>query len=370
MTLNDDVKSLLENQISNDRQIGVQVCAYQYGEKIVDSWAGTMGPNDPRPVLRDTLFCSWSTSKGIAATALHIQADKGLIEYDLPVTHYWPEFGKHGKDKLTVGQAISHQAGIYETPSLENREVFCEWDKSLKFVENAVPAFEPGTSVGYHAVTFGWIVGGIIQHATGRHIIEVIREDIAEPLGLESEMYVGIPDGVEDRLTTLEIWDSTTMEFPEDHPFLKAMPHELWGLVNETWFRKACLPAANGHFTANALAKVYGALANEGVVEGVRLVSSERVGFMNKLMTEAFDVVGEMPSNKSMGFMLGGVEGSAYGSRRTAFGHGGAGGSYGLADPEVGLSIGITLNKMMIEMEPAEERAAKICQLIRRELGV
>ena len=369
MTLNDDVKSLIDSQISDGSQIGVQVCAYQYGDKIVDTWAGTMGPRDDRPVKRDSLFCSWSTTKGVAATALHILADRGYIEYDVPVTEYWPEFGKHGKDKLTVAQAMSHQAGIYALPNPLKMKHLTDWEAGIKYVENAVPAFEPGTSTGYHGVTFGWIVGGIIQAATGRHIKDVIRDEIAKPLEIEKEMYVGIPDGVEETLTTLEIWDSTTFEIPEGHEFFEALPDSVWSFVNDMRFRKACIPSVNGHFTANALAKMYGALANSGEIDGVRLVSGERIKFMNGLITDAFDVVSGGPMRKGMGYLLGGVEGSAYGARETTFGHGGAGGSYGLADPKVGLSIAVTLNKMMNELDPKEERAAKICQLIRNEIG-
>ena len=368
--LNKRVQALINKQISEGSQIGVQVCAYHYGEKIVDTWAGTMGPDDPRPVKQDSLLCSWSTTKGVAATALHILADRGYIEYDAPVTEYWKEFGKHGKDKLTVAQAMSHQAGIYKTPSLENLENITDWCKGLKYVENAEPAFTPGTKTGYHALTYGWIVGGIIEKATGRHIRDVINEDIARPLGVEREMYVGIPDGVEDRLTSLEIWDSTRFEYPENSPFLDAMPREIWSTANDMRVRRACVPAGNGHFTAHALARLYGALANGGAIDGVRLVSPDRVKSMYRLMTDDFDIVLGMPRRKGIGFMLGGVDRSAAGRRESAFGHGGAGGSIAGADPEVGLGFAVTLNKMVRELDATRSRAADICNLIRDGLEI
>jgi CubicO group peptidase (beta-lactamase class C family) len=368
--LNQKVKRLIEKQISKRRQIGVQVSSYQYGEKIVDTWAGEMGPNDPRPVQRDSLFCSWSTTKGVAATALHILADKGLIEYDKPVADYWPEFGKQGKEKLTVAEAVSHQAGIYKTPSLENIENITNWEKGLRYVENAVPVFEPGSISGYHALTYGWIIGGIIEKATGRHIQEVICQDIAKPLGLEDQMFVGIPEGLEDRLTTLEIWDSTTFGIPEDSPFIEAMPHEIWDKFDLIQVRKACIPAGNGHFTAHALARMYGALANGGEIDGVKLMSHSRIEKMTRLMNDDVDVVRGIANRKGIGFFLGGPGMDSYGPRESAFGHGGAGGSLGYADPEVGLSIGVTLNKMEFAHTPEENRTLEICSLIRRELGV
>ena len=368
--LNLKVEKLIKKQLAEGLHVGIQVSAYQYGEQIVNTWAGTMGPDDPRSVKQDSLFCSWSQTKGVAATALHILADQGHIEYDKPVTEYWPEFGKHGKEKVTVAQAMSHQAGIYKAPNLEDIENQTNWERGLRYVENSVPLYEPGTKTGYHGLTYAWIVGGIIEKATGRHIKDVIHEEIAKPLGLENEMYVGIPDGVEDRLTTLEIWDVSELGIPDGHPFKLAMPDNWWDTINDMRVRKACIPSANGHFTANALAKMYGALANGGEIDGVRFVSSERVNSMNRLMTDDMDVVGEVASRKGIGFFLGGEEVSAYGSRLSAFGHGGAGGSVSLADPEVGLSISITLNKMMVENIPSEERAVKICQLIRYELGL
>jgi CubicO group peptidase (beta-lactamase class C family) len=368
--LNEKVDDLIKKQISERKQIGVQVSAYQYGEKIIDTWAGTMGPNDPRSIQRDSLFCSWSTTKGVAATAFHILADKGLVKYDKPVVKYWPEFGKHGKDKLTVAQAVSHQAGIYKTPNLENIENITDWEKGLRYVENAVPAYEPGTKTGYHAITYGWIIGGIIQKATGRHIQEVIREEIAKPLGIENEMFVGIPDEIEERLTTLEVWDHTKFGIPEGSPFLDAMPHNCWDKFDLMQVRKACIPAGNGHFTAHALARMYGALANGGEIDGVRLMSPSRIEKMTRVMSHGMDLVIGLESRKGIGFFLGGSGMESYGPRESAFGHSGAGGSIGLADPEVGLSIAVTLNKMVFAMTPEENRTLEICNLIRTELGI
>jgi CubicO group peptidase (beta-lactamase class C family) len=330
-----------------------------------------MGPNDDRPVKRDSLFCSWSTTKGVAASALHILADRGSIAYDVPVTKSWPEFGKHGKDKITVAQAMSHQAGIYALPNPLKVKHLTDWEAGIKYVENAVPAFEPGTSTGYHGVTFGWIVGGIIQAATGRHIKDVIRDEIAKPLGIENEMYVGIPDGIEETLTTLEIWDSTKFEIPEGMAFFEALPDSVWNLVNDIRVRKACIPSINGHFTAHALAKMYGAFANGGQIDNTRLVSEEHVEEMHRLMTGSMDVVIGVPSRKGIGFFLGGgIDRSVYGMRESVFGHGGAGGSTAFSDHEAGLSIAITLNKMIRELDVTTSRAAQICNLIRDDLGV
>ena len=148
------------------------------------------------------------------------------------------------------------------------------------------------------------------------------------------------------------------------------MPHEIWDFFNNMWVRRACIPAGNGHFTAHGLAKMYGALANGGVIDGVRIVSSDRVQDMYRLITDEMDVVLGLPVRKGIGFMLGGVERSVGGGRESAFSHGGAGGSFGGADPDVGLGFAVTLNLMLRELDRTKSRAADICNLIRDELGV
>jgi len=375
--LNKKVHDLLEDQIARGTQLGTQVCAYRNGKLIVDTWAGAMGPADPRPVSADTLFSSFSTTKGVAATALHILADRGLIDYDAPVARYWPAFGKHGKERITVAQAMSHQAGLHAVPRPLTADFICDWEAGLRWIEQGTPAWEPGTATGYHAITFAWVAGGIVQYASGRHIARVIEEDIAAPLGVAGEMYIGIPDGVESRLATLEqpgaAGGGQPMQIPPDSDFFKAMPPDTDFSYDDMRIRKACLPSANGHFTARALARMYGALANGGEIDGVRLVSPARIGQMQKLMTDAPDrVIMGMPLRKSIGFFMGGKIAGAHGAmgpREGAFGHPGAGGSIGFADPEAGLGVAVTINKMQTTLQ-AEGPTFEICELIRNELGV
>lgn len=371
--INGTVQELIDRQVRDGRQIGVQVCAYKDGKAVADVVAGTFGPDDRRPVRRDTLFCCFSTTKGVAATAVHILADRGVIDYDAPVAKYWPAFAQNGKERVTVAQALSHQAGLHAMPAPFAPEHITDWEAGIRRMEEGVPAYAPGTATGYHAVTYGWIAGGIVQGATGRHIKDVIREEIGEPLGIAGELYVGIPAGVEERLATLEILQAGEgMLIPDDADFYKAMPKPMWPLFNTMPFREACLPSGNGHFTARALAKMYAALANGGEVEGVRLVSPGRIAAMQRVMTRDIDIVLGMPMTKGIGLFMGGeAEGihGPMGRRRTAFGHPGAGGSVAFADPEAGLAIAVTLNKMTAPA-PGEGVTLEICDLIRGELGV
>lgn len=376
--LNAKVHDLVTRQIAEGQQLGVQVCAYKDGQMIVDTWGGVFGPHDGRQVQADTLFNSFSTTKGVAATALHILADRGQIEYERPVAKYWPEFAANGKDRITVAQAMSHQAGLHAAPP---KEVVLDWDSAINFIAQGTPAWEPGTATGYHAITYAWVVGGIVQGASGRHIKDVIQEEIARPLGVEGEMYVGIPEGLENRLASLQTppppdpgVPNPLALLPKDHDFFKAMPPDSGINFNDMEVRKACIPSANGHFNARSLARMYAALANGGQIDGVRLVSKDRIPLMSTVQMDWVDRVLFMPIPKSIGFMNGGNwspggKAGVNGPRQTAFGHSGAGGSTAFADPEAGLAIAVTINKMQGTLQ-AEGPTYEICRLIREELGL
>ena len=367
------IQGVLEKQVAEGRQIGVQVAAYKDGQPVIDAWAGQMGPDDPRPVQPDSLFLSFSVTKGVTALAFHILADRGLIDYDAPAAKYWPAFAQHGKDRITVAQVLSHQAGLHAMPAGPFKtEYITDWEAGIKRMEAGVPAYEPGTATGYHAVTHGWLAGGMVQGAAGRHIKEVIATEIAQPLGVADSMFVGIPDGLDARLTTLEIHPAGEgLGLPADSDFHKAMPLDMWAGFNSMPIRQACLPSGNGHFTARALAKMYSALATDGSVDGVRLVSEGRLAHMQRLMTDQVDIVLGSPVRKGIGFFFGGeTNGVAgpMGRRTTAFGHPGAGGATAFSDPEVGLSIAVTINKMAFAL-PGQGATEEICNAIRKELN-
>ncbi|MDA3039603.1 MAG: serine hydrolase [Actinomycetota bacterium] len=369
------VQELIDRQVGEGHQIGVQVAAYRSGEPWFDVAAGLMGPEDARAVEADSLFLSFSSTKGIAALAVHQLADQGVLDLDAPVAHYWPEFTANGKGSLTVAEAISHQGGLHAMPEPFAPEHITDWEAGVARTAAAMPAYEPGTATGYHAVTFGWIVGGIVAGATGRHVQHVIHDNIARPLGLEDELFVGIPANgdVDDRLTTLELLAAGDgLPIPDDADFYKAMPKAMWPYFNTMPFRTACLPSGNGHFTARALARMYGALANGGEIDDVRLISPAGLERIGRLETDRVDRVLGVPLRKSAGFFLGGLgldlKGNMVhgpmGPSEAAFGHPGAGGSIGFADPTLGLGVGVTLNKMQYPM-PGEGVTLEICDLIR-----
>lgn len=368
------VQELIDRQVASGSQIGVQVAAYLRGKPFVEAVSGTMGPNDPRPMRSDSLTCAFSATKGVAALAIHQLADRGELDYDEPVATYWPRFAQHGKDEITVAQAVSHMAGLHAMPEPFQTQHLLDWDAGIRRMEEAVPAWEPGSAVGYHAVTFGWIVGGIVEGATGRHIQEFMRTEIAEPLGIEHELYCGIPDDVSvlERCTTLEIHPAGEgLPIPDDAPFYEAMPKAMWPHFNHTPLRKACLPSGNGHMTARALARMYAALTHHGELDGAHLVTPERIPVMQRELYNEVDRVIGVPIRRSIGFFLGGAvphpDGrmviDRMGPYETAFGHPGAGGPVGWADPESGLAIGVVSNKMAFTL-PGEGATVEIVNLL------
>ena len=375
MDRNASVQSLVDTQVREGRQIGCQVAAYLRGEKIIEVAAGTMGPHDERPLRHDSLFLSFSCTKGPSSLVVHQLADRGVIDYDEPVATYWPAFAANGKERITVAEAMSHQAGLHALPRPISRTHLADWDAGLDWIANATPAWEPGTAVGYHAVTFGWIVGGIVSGATGRHMSEVARTEIADPLDITAEFYLGVPEtpDVVARLTTLDIVAAGHgLPIPEDSAFYEAMPKSMWPYFNEMAMRTACMPGANGHFSARALARMYGALANGGTINGVELVSPAAIAEMQILRTAGVDRVLGRSIRRGAGFTFGGLSPNLAGTLvpgllgpdEGSFGHGGAGGSVGFADPTSGLGVAVTLNKMAYP-NPGEGVTQEICDLVR-----
>ena len=150
--LNEKVHALLENQIERGWQLGTQVAAYRHGQPLVSTWAGLADVRANLPVKEDTLFSVFSTTKGVGALAIHILADRGLLDYDAPVAKYWPEFAQNGKGNITVAQAMSHQGGVHRVPRPLTIEFATDWEAGLRWIEEMTPAYEPGTKTGYRCV--------------------------------------------------------------------------------------------------------------------------------------------------------------------------------------------------------------------------
>ena len=183
--LQDGLQRLLDELVKSGRELGLQAAVYVEGQLVADVWAGDMKRGEgARTVDGDTLFTSWSTTKGFVATCLHILADRKQVDYNTPVAQYWPEFGCRGKEVITVRQALNHTAGIPQLPAGTAVDSLSDWDGMCAAIAELEPLWEPGVKAAYHALTFGWIIGELVRRVDGRSISAFAREELCELAGV------------------------------------------------------------------------------------------------------------------------------------------------------------------------------------------
>eukprot|EP00262_Sarcandra_glabra_P015077 TRINITY_DN4574_c0_g1_i1.p1 TRINITY_DN4574_c0_g1~~TRINITY_DN4574_c0_g1_i1.p1 ORF type:complete len:955 (+),score=165.26 TRINITY_DN4574_c0_g1_i1:123-2987(+) len=279
-------------ELGNDTILGIQVCAYKDGKVIIDTAAGMLGRYDARHVQPDSLFPVFSATKGITAGMLHWLVDNGKLKLEENVANIWPDFGTNRKDSIKVHHVLNHTSGLHNAMAdiiKENPLLICDWEESLNHIAMLAPETEPGCDQLYHYLSFGWLCGGIIEHASGKKFQEVLEESIIHPLNIEGELYIGIPPGVESRLATLTLDTDDLNKLSEynDRPYMPStlQPSNLLSrasalpaLFNTLNIRRAIIPAANGHCSARALARYYAALAAGGLVPPPHTSSSTPLG--------------------------------------------------------------------------------------------
>ena len=343
---------------------GAAVAVYFQGELVVDLWGGRR--TEDEPWQRDTLAMCFSTTKGAASAALHLLADRGQIDYDTPVAAYWPQFAQGGKERVTVRHVLTHSAGLHRMRTLiDSAHRMLDWEYMVAALERAEPAYVPGSRHGYHALTYGWLVGELVRRVSGRPIARFVDEELARPLGLDG-MYVGCPPEHRSRVAPLApmaapigrrlgLRPGAVMGGPVGRiPALLGLPVNPRRFVNALLPRgiedvlwgpevmDAEIPAANGFFTARSLAKLYAMLAGGGQVGGVRLLSPETVTRIGVVHSRGPDLVLVLPMGWRLGYH------SAFTTRgavRGAFGHFGFGGSGGWADTRRDLALAMVCNR-------------------------
>jgi CubicO group peptidase (beta-lactamase class C family) len=357
--LNVCVQEIIDEMVESGEELGLQVAAYVNGELIVDACAGITDEATKRQVNGDTLFTSWSTTKGFVATCLHILADRGQVDYDTLVTAFWPEFGTHGKEETTIRHVLTHSAGIPQMPRGVTPEMMTDWEGMCSAIAKQEPLWKPGLKTGYHFWTFGWIVGEIIRRVDGRPIAQFVQEELCQPLGIE-DFYLGIPDAVEDRVAPLKQEPRPVdMSSEPSSLILRVTPPQVTTAetVNRPDIRRASIPGCGGIMNARAIARHYAMLAGDGVLDDTRILSEGRVEVIRALQTDAPDEVYGSPESKSLGYFLGGDANhdwsKAMGSSGKEFGHPGVGGSLGFADPSRRLAFGLAKNLMKSDFETA-----------------
>lgn len=362
------VANVLSKQLPKNSRGGAALSVYHRGHCVVDVWGGTRNPWG-EPWLEDTLAISFSTTKGVASTLLHICADRGLLRYDDPVARYWPEFAANGKDQITVRHVLCHEAGLYHIRAMvDDAQQMTDWDSMIQRIEAIRPAHQPGRYNGYHGLTYGYLVGELVQRVTGLPFAQALQEMLVEPLGLDG-LFVGLPQDHHERRALLikpPVGDSRAVAGTLRHRLRKRLvENALMGAIrliggrpeclqdgllpqgihhfdfNAADVVSSCMPSANGMFTARSLARLYAALAGGGQVDGQRILSPQRVEMMSEVQNRRRDRVVPLPMHWRLGYHRVFTSGA-----RTpgAFGHFGFGGSGAWCDPRRDLSVGLTLN--------------------------
>ena len=351
------VADAFDKNFEEHGELGAGFSAYVDGEQQVDIWAGIADRTTGRVWDDDTLQLVFSTTKGAAAICVARLAEAGKLDYDEKVATYWPEFAGAGKEAVTVGQVMSHQAGLPFVDAALTFDDLMAVTPAVEALAAQKPVWEPGTAHGYHAVTYGWLAGELVRRVDGRRIGQYFAEEVAAPLGLD--FWIGLPESEEPRVARLEpappptdpealammmqmlgpgtngfkalTMNGALMAFgPGDNPF------------NSRALHATEMPAANGITNAGSLAKMYAATISE--VDGVRLYGDDTVALTSAERVNGPDQCLVVPSRFGYGFMLDGELTPLLSPR--AYGHAGAGGSLGYADPEHGVGYGYVMNQM------------------------
>ncbi|MGV9631771.1 serine hydrolase domain-containing protein [Streptomyces sp. NPDC003487] len=349
------VREAFEENFRQRGELGAAVAVTVGGVTVVDLWGGWADAARARPWERDTVVNVWSTTKGPVALAAHLLADRGLLDLDAPVARYWPEFAAAGKEGVLVRHLLSHRAGLAGLREPHSFEELCDWELTTRRLAATEPWWEPGTRSGYHALTYGFLVGEVVRRVTGMLPGAFLRKEVTGPLGID--FTIGLPEEEAHRAAEL-VHAPARPDSEQGAVFAQLAPAALAALTNPpvgaaqantARWRAAEIPAANGHGTARAVAALYGILAGRGAYGDARVLSAEAAERVREGQGACRDLVlgagFAHDTEVGLGLWLSGPNGS-YGPNPKAFGHDGFGGSCGLADPEAGVSLGYVMNRM------------------------
>lgn len=374
---NDAVRASLEAAIDEQGEIGIQVAAYLDGELVIDCWAGTADPATGRAVDGDTLFNVFSVSKALASTAVHVQAERGRLEYDMPVARYWPEFGAHGKSDITVRDVLTHHTGTPQMPPGTSPDTICDWDSTVAAIAQLTPILDKARPA-YQSMSFGWILGELVRRTDPDHrgFSQFVQDEICRPFGL-TDLWFGIPDAVEGRVARLVDLGSAAAP-PADSLFAQSLPLSVQlvpSVFDRPAVRRACLPAVGGIFNARSEARFWAILASGGALDGTRLLSQARVdaACVPRPGNEPDPVYFNAPMTLSQGgywMHSPTTPFTAPAKGRRTICVPGAGGSLGWADPDSGLAVAFCHNRMVRPRTVAEHPLTRIADVIRASLGL
>lgn len=349
------VREAFAENFATRGEVGAAVCVVVEDVVVVDLWGGWTDGTRTSRWQRDTLVNIFSVGKAMAALCAVRLAGDGLLDFEAPVAHYWPEFAAAGKETVTVRELLSHQAGL---PAVRERlppGAMLDWTLMCEALAAHPPWWQPGTAHGYHVNTLGFLVGEVVRRISGVSIGTMLRERIAGRLG--ADVHIGLPRREDHRVAEF-LWPVESAPSAEVEPLGlsddELMTHNAYfnpaglsgaGVVNTRAWRAAEIPSTNGHGTARGVARVFQALAGGGVANGVQIVDRAALADATAEAASGEDRILRRPSRFGLGFQLTQPE-RPLGPNPRAFGHFGAGGSLGFCDPDTRTAFGYVMNHM------------------------
>lgn len=332
------------------REVGASFAATIDGRLVVDLWGGWADATRSRRWTRDTIVNVFSTTKAMTAVCAHLLADRGQLDFDAPVARYWPEFAQAGKSELPVRYLLSHQAGLAAIRKPLPARAFYDWQQMTSALAAESPWWPPGSASGYHALTYGYLVGEVVRRISGQSLGTFFRTEVARGLG--ADFHIGLAASEDRRVAEMippsadEIAAAGAAPDPESLlGKVMANPRMTPEIANERAWRAAEIPAANGHGNARSVARVMAALACGGTLDGVQLVRPETIARAIEEQSYGRDLVLGLPMRWGLGFMLTTPD-LPLGPNPRIFGHGGWGGSLGGADLDARVSWAYVMNRM------------------------
>ena len=342
------VRETFEKLYKEDREIGSCFAVYKDGNPLVDLWGGFQDKDKTKPWQKDNLVTVYSTTKGVAAFCIALAMEKGLLKYEEKVSTYWPEFANNGKENITVGMLMSHQAGIC-SPETRNVDDYYNQNLMSKKLAGMTPIWEPGTASGYHSMTFGWLTSELILRVTGKSLGTFFREEVGDQH--EIDFFIGLPESEDHRVAELVPFEIVRNENSEQQKIeltdaQKSQRNSAGTLdiQNTKAWRQAEIPSANGQGNAAGLAKLYSLIVPED--NSLKLLKDDTVNQMTTMQIEGRDLVLAVQVRWGVGFILNKHK-IIYGPIEGAFGHSGYGGSCAFGDPENKIGVSYVMNRML-----------------------
>lgn len=348
-TLQQEIQSVLDELVDRRAETGLQVAVYHHGALVADAVAGVADARTARGVTSQTLLFSFSTGKAMTTMIAHLLVGRGAIGYDTPLVDVWPEFGAHGKEKATLRHVLTHSLGVPAMPRCIGPADLCDWPRVCSAIADAEPQWRPGTETGYHSFTYGFVVGEVARRVTGKTMRQLLREWITAPLGLDGELYFGVPSTELPRLAWLEDAAPPPATAPDGAILAPWEMQPTAALGNSHQILSADIPSV-GTFTARGIAAMNAAALNGQLMDTAQLEGLTAVAF------QGTDRVFGNHARLGLGCPLGRL-GAPPNEPSTAFGWAGGGGSYVYADPASSVSFAMTKTRLTPHFDTAQRLA-------------